>query len=195
MPGGRTQCADTAGRSRTRPHGAEAGASANVSSRRACRTAHLRTRAAPVRARGAFRRRHERLDLRARQRAAQVRHRPAALEDLRAHPRGRCAAGTARLREAADHAAHRLAIEGAAGARRRPRGRRAARSWSRSVCSRPMNHVPAFDERLVVEVDRVLRREHHADAERARLLQQREHRRLRRRVRRPAAGSPQISSM
>ena len=44
-------------------------------------------------------------------------------------------------------------------------------------------------EPLVVEVDRVLRRQHHAQAERARLLEQRQQRRLRRRVRRPAGSS------
>ena len=34
------------------------------------------------------------------------------------------------------------------------------RALSRSVCSRPRNQVPMFDESLVVEIDRVLRREH-----------------------------------
>ena len=43
--------------------------------------------------------------------------------------------------------------------------------------------MPAFDEALVVEVDRILRRQHDAEAVRARLLEQRQHRRLRRRVR------------
>ena len=57
------------------------------------------------------------------------------------------------------------------------------RALSRSVCSRPRNQVPVFAEALVVEIDRVLRRQHHADAERARLLEQRQQRRLRRRVR------------
>ena len=43
--------------------------------------------------------------------------------------------------------------------------------------------MPVFDESLVVEVDGVLRRQHDADAERARLLEQRQQRRLRRRIR------------
>ena len=46
-----------------------------------------------------------------------------------------------------------------------------------------MNHVPGVGEALVVEIDRVLGREDHAHAERPRLLQQRQQRQLRRRVR------------
>ena len=57
------------------------------------------------------------------------------------------------------------------------------RALSRSVCRRPRNQVPAFDEALVVEIDRVLRREHAPHTERTRLLQERQHRRLCGRVR------------
>ncbi len=63
------------------------------------------------------------------------------------------------------------------------------RALSRSVWSLPRNHVPVFDKRLVVEIHRVLRGQHDAHAERACLLEQREERRLRRRVGDRAAGS------
>ena len=126
--------------------------------------------------------RHDLLYLHPRQRPAQIRHRPAALEDL-----GVILVDVVQeklaLAESADESAHRIAVERSADG-----GRRAfeAVEDARLVAIRlqASDHPrPGVRQRLVVEVHRVLRRQHHADTERARLLQQREHRRFRRRVR------------
>ena len=66
----------------------------------------------------------------------------------------------------------------------RPASPLASRSRSCCVCSVPDHPGAHVGEALVVEVDGVLRREHDAHALRARLLEQRQQRPLRRRVRR-----------
>ena len=69
---------------------------------------------------------HQRLDLRPRQRAAQVRQRPARLEDLRARPRGRCSGGRRGCRAPASSLLHPRRDRTSATPRpRRPRARRA----------------------------------------------------------------------
>ncbi len=131
-------------------------------------------------------RRHQRGDLRARERAAEVRHRPARLE----HD-GRVLVHVVEQEDAAaerrDQLLERRAIEPALPGR----------------ALEPVEHPllvlvglqPADQPRagvreaLVVEVDRVLGRQQHAHAERARLLEQRQQRLLRRRARRRAGSS------
>ena len=78
--------------------------------------------------------------------------------------------------ERAEHAPDRLPVEARAAA-----GRRALESVEHAhlvaLGLQPPDEPRAgVRERLVVEIDRVLRGEHHPDAERARLLEQREHR-------------------
>ena len=125
---------------------------------------------------------HQRLDLRPRQRTRQVRHGPARLEDHRGvvvhvvHQEHALAQAGQRL-------LHRLAVE--------------RRGGARGHALQPLEHAllvalglqPADEpgagvgEALVVQVHRVLRGQHHAHAERPGLLEQRQQRRLRRRVR------------
>ena len=126
------------------------------------------------------------LDLLARQRTGEVRHRPAGLEDGRLrlmhavqqeHP----------LAEPGDELLHRGAIEV-------PSGRRALETFhdARLV---PLGLQPAdapgagVRERLVVEVHRVLRGKHHAESVRACLLEQRQERAPCSADSRPAAGT------
>ncbi len=112
----------------------------------------------------------------ARQRPAQVRHRPARREHdrlarLRAHEHELA------LAEAADRRVERRQV-GPAGRRLEP----VQHARLVVVGLQPPDHPGArVRHRLVVEVDRVLRREHHPDAERARLLEDREDRLLGRR--------------
>ena len=145
---------------------------------------------------------HQRLDLRAGQRPAQVGQRPARLEHL-----GRVLVDVVEQEHAAAEPGQGLLHLPPVEPLRRARGR----------ALEPLEHArlvalglePAEEpgagvrEPLVVEVHRVLRREHDAEAERAPLLQQRQERRLRRRRgdrrevtrrSRPCRGSPAGSS-
>ena len=125
---------------------------------------------------GRLRRRgRERRDLLLRQRAAQERHRPAGREELRLVAVGALEQELALL-EPADRGVERRDVDAAG-------GRAQALEHTLLV---PLGLEPSDEpaagvrHRLVVEVDRVLGRDHHPDPERTRLLHQRQDRLLRR---------------
>ena len=114
-------------------------------------------------------------DLLLRQRPAEVRHRPAG--------RRAAAAPTTSPRRAGTAASAAPPIAASSAAMSAPpeaeRSASSTRALSFSVCRRPTSQVRRVRHRLVVEVDRVLRREHEAAAEGAALLEHREDRLLR----------------
>ena len=116
-------------------------------------------------------------DLVAGHRAAQVRHRPAGGEDLRLVLAG-AAQHELALAEPGDRRIDRGDVD-AAGSRRHPVEQAGLVAVGLQAADHPRAGVR---HRLVVEVDRVLRRQHHADAERPGLLHQRHDRLLRRRL-------------
>ena len=119
---------------------------------------------------------HQRGDLLAGQRAAQVAHRPAGGEHLRLVLAGALEDELA-LGQAGDRVADGADVD-AAGRRAHP----VEQALLVPVGLQPADHPRAgVGQRLVVDVDRVLRAEHDADAERSGLLHQRHDRLLRRR--------------
>jgi hypothetical protein len=123
---------------------------------------------------------HQRLDLRARERAAQIGERPAALEDHRV-----VLVHVVQQEDAARQPGERALQPGAIEAL--AAGRRALEAVEQARLV-PLGLQPADEpgagvgQALVVEVHRVLGGQHHPHAEGARLLEQGEQRRLRRRV-------------
>ena len=121
---------------------------------------------------------HQHGDLVAGQRAAQVAHRPPRGEHLRLVLAG-AAQHELALGEPADRVADRADVDAAAG-----RAHAVEQALLVAVGLQAADHPRArVRQRLVVDVDRVLRAQHHADTERTRLLHQRHDRLLRRRHR------------